>query len=201
MTEDMSKFDENSRAILENLHKSFLDTLRKREQEVLAYIIILLPTLGGFAGLSRLDLTEENTKFAFVVGTVGVIFLLLVGALYSLALGYNFRCIALQIAKLESPKCFRIAQYILKTWAFKPERFCKKYCWLPEIIKVFWLAFVSAIFGVSVLSVFNCYIQNVSERWISWVIIFWGTFSLLLSLLSPIYYGNKLQNICKEEVQ
>ena len=74
---------------LEGIHKQLLEALRHREQEIFHYLAILAPALGGFVWL----LYKGVNPFLFAVGTLGVLLLLLLGALYSLALGYNYRYI------------------------------------------------------------------------------------------------------------
>ena len=85
-------------AVLENMHKLLLQALRHREQEIVRYLAILGPALGGFAWLLYWSKDGVN----LTVGTMGVLFLLFLGAIYSLALGYNYRCIVLELAKLEA---------------------------------------------------------------------------------------------------
>jgi hypothetical protein len=90
--------------LLGKMHELLIESLRSREQEVFRYLAILVPALGGFAWL----LATKNTSIGlFVVGTMGAQFLLLLGALYSLSLGYNFRYITLELAKIESRLCGR----------------------------------------------------------------------------------------------
>jgi len=48
------------RAMLENMHKTFLEALRHREQEILRYIAILAPALAGFIWLLKLDLENKH---------------------------------------------------------------------------------------------------------------------------------------------
>ena len=66
-----------------NMHKTFLEALRHREQEIVRFVAILAPALGGFVWL----LTKDVTPYVFTVGTLGVLFFLLVGGVYCLALG------------------------------------------------------------------------------------------------------------------
>ena len=139
------------RIALENMHQLFLEALRHREQEIVPYLAIIGPALGGFVWL----LSATDRADVFIVGTIGVLLLLLFGAIYSLALGYNYRYITLELAKLE--KVLGITFAMLEGWPKSPKEFLKRYkifrcipwCTPPEVIKVFWEAFLFAIVGVS----------------------------------------------------
>src|SRR3989338_3054839 len=143
---------QNNRDVLMNMHQIFLETLRHREQEIFQYLAILGPALGGFGWLlfNRTGHEEE-----FVYGTFGVIALLFLCAVYSLTLGYNFRYIILQLAKLEI--FLDIKNVMLAGWPRDRRDFLKyklfgfiPYCVPPEIIKVFWLAFLGGIALVTI---------------------------------------------------
>ena len=140
---------------LVNMHKAFLDALRHREQEILRFVAILGTALGGFVWI----LGEEGMKepARFVVGTYGVLLVLVVGASYALALGYNYRYLTLQLAKLEAVANLRLKKSVLRHWPREPEEFEAKcrwgvipWCTPPGIIKVFWVAFLVSILWVSV---------------------------------------------------
>jgi len=92
----MSK-PENS--TLEGMQSSFLEALRHREEQIFRYLAILGPALGGFFWL--LVKAKTLTAGILTAGTIGIQLLLLLGAVYSLALGYNYRCVVLQLAKLQ----------------------------------------------------------------------------------------------------
>ncbi|MBW8017283.1 MAG: hypothetical protein FVQ82_13955 [Planctomycetes bacterium] len=191
--------DNDHRTALENMHKIFLEALRHREQEILRFLAILAPALGGFVWLLKLY-SEGNVKpVVFIVGTVGVIFLLMIGAVYSLALGYNFRMIIHQLASLESEKCLNIDKYILNSWPRKAEDFkkylFKKYPWCepPEIIKIFWLAFTIGIFGVMVVGFYVC------PKMGNLVTLFFGTICIITSAYIPIHFGKKIHSACDKE--
>ena len=85
-TERKGDLNKDQRMAVENMHKTFLEALRHREQEILRFIAILAPAMVGFIWLlNKVDLESEKGTFIFTVGTLGVLFLLLVGAVYSLA--------------------------------------------------------------------------------------------------------------------
>jgi hypothetical protein len=113
--EKRDKLDKVGWETAQNMHKTFLEALRHREQEILRFIAILAPALGGFIWLLILNDKKEVSLCVFSFGAIGVLFLLWVGAVYSLALGYNYRCITLQVAKLEAT-CLHIREFILKDW-------------------------------------------------------------------------------------
>lgn len=206
---------------LANMHQLFLEALRHREQEIFRYLAILGPALGGFIWLIH----TGTSCGAFVVGIVSVLLLLLLGAVYSLALGYNFRYITLQLAKLE--KKLKIEHYMLESWPRSRRQFLARYrlsrsiprfvrrrffgsfpkrssykpirktpwCTPPEIIKVFWWAFLAGIVGITVSA---CIVEPGLLLW--WVVIPLGFACLVVSsFLSPRYYGRKLHEACKQE--
>lgn len=177
--------------LLRDFHRLMLEALRQREQDVFRYIAILAPTLGGYIWLLRLDLATESD--IFVVGTLGVIFLLLIGAVYAVALGYNYRYITLQLAKLEN--LIDIRHFILAGWPRDVKVFGKKYgkwCSPPEVINVFWLAFLVAIAGVTVSAAFHI-------KPLPCFIIIAGLLADIVALFSPAYFGCKIKQKCDEE--
>ncbi|MHC4632121.1 MAG: hypothetical protein ACYS9C_12775 [Planctomycetota bacterium] len=192
------------RMALVNMHKTLLEALIHREQDIFRFLAILAPALGGFTWLIRFDSGCEGKSFAFIVGTAGVLLLLLTGAVYSLALGYNFRKITFQLSKMESGLCLDISQYILNKWKVEKVGLLKEYgtyCTPPEIIKVFWLAFILAIIGVTLSAymwVSNNNSDYVVEEFDSLLIV-WGVFCLIISLIAPFYYGCEIKKLaCKE---
>ena len=160
----------SSIATLASTHNKLLEALRHREQEIFQYVAILIPALGGFAWL----IYNPVGIFLFTSGTVGVLFLLFLGVLYSLNLGYNYRYITLQLAKLEVH--LGIKDSMLIGWVKTPQEFIDHYklscvsschpklcgllryfklcgrpwCTPPGIIKVFWCAFLAGILGVTI---------------------------------------------------
>ena len=189
----------DQRMVIENMHKIFLEALRHREQEILRFLAILAPALGGFIWLLKLYSDSNDKPVVFVAGTLGVLFLLMVGAVYSLALGYNFRTIIHQLATLESENCLNIDKFILESWPRETKDF-KKYifgtipwCDPPEIIKVFWVAFTIVIIGVTSV---GCFVCTTKGRW--FVLVF-GIICFFVSLCFPIYFGKKMHDSCDEE--
>lgn len=182
---------------LESMHKLLLEALRHREQEIVRYLAILGPALGGFVWLLH---SGTGSVDVFTVGTIGVLLLLLLGAVYSLALGYNYRYITLELAKLETLLGIRSA--MLESWPRSPKNFLDRYricccipwCTPPEVIKVFWWAFLVGIVGVTVTA---CLFK--AEPLVLALVIPSGTICLLIGLLSPICLGCKLRKQCKKE--
>lgn len=108
------------------MHNLLLEALRHREQDILRYLIFLGSALGGFAWL--LSPSVGGDSVLFVVGTIIAQGTLLLGALYSLALGYNFRYITLQLAKFESEEILALKDYVLCSWPRDPKDFRKRFC-------------------------------------------------------------------------
>lgn len=188
---------ESSATSLASVHKLLLEALRHREQEILRYLAILGPAIGGFVWLISLESIRTSV---FTVGTVGVLLSLLLGAIYSLALGYNYRYITLMLAKLET--LLHIKDAMLKGWPRSRAEFLDRYkrlcsipwCTPPEVIKVFWWAFLVGIIGVTLAaSVCKPEVQVVA------VVIPVGAICWLVGFLSPIYFGRKLRRQCEQE--
>jgi hypothetical protein len=139
------------------MHKAFLEVLRHREQEILQFVVLLGPALGGFIWLLSADLRES--PFRFVAGTYGVLLVLLMGAFYALALGYNYRYLTLQLAKLEKKNLLDLDDVVLASWPREYEEFENRNRWgvipwstPPGIIKVFWLTSLAGILGVTIVA-------------------------------------------------
>lgn len=224
---------------VENMHQLFLEALRHREQEIFHYLAILGPALGGFvwllytgsAGAQRVDdaplavAPGGLSVGVFVVGTVTVLLLLLLGAVYSLALGYNYRYITLQLAKLEGR--FQIKQYMLEGWPRSRRQFLARHqasrtiprfirrsgfgslqrrssyrrlrnipwCTPPEIIKVFWHGFLIALLGVALAA--SIYRPHAL---VLLTVIPLGVMCLFIGgCFFPHHYGRKLRKQCRQE--
>ncbi len=192
MTNDIPKHKidlELRNALLADFHRLMIEALRLREQDVFRYIAILAPALAGFIWLLA---SKEVAKPVFAAGTVGVVLLLCVGALYAVALGYNYRYVTLQLAKLRTK--LEISDYALSVWPADAKTFGKKHgrwCSPPEVIRVFWLTFLTFMIGVTAAA------WTIRELPCEAVII--CVLALLLSFLSPAFYGSKLQDTCDEE--
>ncbi len=141
--EDLSEL---KKAILPKFHALLLEALRQREQDVIRYIAILAPALGGYIWLLH---NVERDSDTFIFGTLGVLSLLLIGAVYSAALGYNYRIITFQLAKFECK--FGIKDFVLCGWPRTVEVFKKRYgtsCAPPTVINAFRWSFILTIIGV-----------------------------------------------------
>jgi hypothetical protein len=197
MQETEIKDEESSvrNSVLENMHQQLLEALRHREQEVIRYLAILGPALGGFIWLLQSDKTGEKV---FIIGTIGVQLLLLLGAAYSLALGYNYRYITLELAKLENH--LKIRDFVLVGWPRSSKEFmgryklfcCIPWCAPPEVIKIFWISFLVGIVGVTVASIYKLNTMPL-------IIIEGGILCFFVGWLLPIHFGTKLQKQCKKE--
>ncbi|HRY28400.1 MAG TPA: hypothetical protein P5079_00015 [Elusimicrobiota bacterium] len=179
-----------------------LEALRHREQEIFQYLAILGPALGGFIWLCY----KKEAASAFVPGTIGVLLALLLGAIYSLALGYNFRYIVFELAKLEIILGMKDA--MLLAWPRSVEAFRKSaflhHRWMPipwvtppEIIKIFWISFLVFILGVTAAAQRFKPI-GISEEHTK-LIIYVGGVSFLAGILTPILFGWKFLDKCKKE--
>jgi len=194
----MTKVNEQTQArkeeiqnmVLADMHKLFLEALRQREQDIMRYLAILGPALAGYIWL--LSKIDDIDKTIVTIGIAGIIFVLLVGAVYSVALGYNYRYITMQLAKMESK--MKIRPNILAAWPREVKDFRKIYCEPPEIIKVFWISFLTAIIGIGVAT---CFFEGFTIT--SCKIIPLSLFAFQVGFYSPIYYGRKLRKICKAE--
>jgi hypothetical protein len=176
-----------SNVALENLHRSLLDSLRKREENILQFIAILGPALGGYFWLIA-RMYDKNDMESFFIGTVSIIFFLSVGLHYSVALGFGFRAFQLQIKKLESN--FEIQDQILIAW--QKSQICYE---PPEIIKVFTISFLMAICAITVISICVC-CENVAFQ-LGLLIV--GTGNILLVILVCLCYKKKFQQIVRKE--
>ena len=204
-TEQKSNLKNEQRMAVENMHKTFLEALRHREQEILKYIALLAPALAGFIWLLKVDLSSENGTFIFTAGTLGVLFLLTVGAFYSLALGYNFRYVTLQLAKMESDYCLNIKEFILASWLRTAKQWEDKYekrkCLPPEIINIFFWSFIAATALIAITAIIflfakceNLYIQIC-------IILGWLALCIIFVYLGLMYYSRKFRDYCKKEVE
>jgi len=192
-------FDKEQRLMLEGMHKLLLETLRHREQEIFQYLVILGPALGGFILLY----VKKAIAEAFIAGTIGVLFSLLLGAFYSLSLGFNFRYIVLELAKLETILGVRDA--MLNGWPRKPEEFVKRYkklcfipwCTPPEIINFFYWAFLCGILGVT-LMIWH-YKPDSIDLEQQHLIQAIGLSCFAFGFFAPIWFGCKLQKQVEKE--
>jgi hypothetical protein len=195
-------------------HHLFLEALRHREQEVLTYLVIIGPALGGFVWLIS-KYPKEIGKGVFCFGAIGLIFIMLLGACYCIALGYNYRTLTFQIAKEE--KNMGISDTVLSAWPrdfsdwiertklghyfsflqrYKGSKvFDWAWCFPPELICVFWYAFV---IGIIYLTVVSCILAK--SILVRVVVAGFGLLCLKLSLFVPHIYGKKLRSVCQKEM-
>lgn len=202
-TDQKGNLNDEQRMTLVNMHKTFLEALRHREQEILRFIAILAPALGGFVWLLKQSLKNEHESYVFIVGTLGIQLFLLLGAVYSLALSYNYRLIIFQLATIEKKGCLNIDKYMLKIWPRKPCNFRKyifkilPWCDPPEIIKCFWLAFIIGIIGVTLAVQFIP--PTIKGCFGKWLIFGVGLLCFLISLFAPVYFGRKLHKVAYKQ--
>lgn len=182
-----------SKVVLGDMHRLLLETLRQREQQIIQYLAILVPAFTGFGWL--LWNKDTSHQDVFIYGTLAVLGLLLLGAFYSINLGYNYRYIILQLTKLEI--ILEVDKAMLAAWprtrkGFSRYKLCGiiPNCFPPGIIKIFWYAFIFGIFGVSSVSY---YITNQK------ILLIVGSISSVISLSLPFYYGQKFQALLDKE--
>lgn len=195
--DDLKSAFVHDRDALRDTHRLLLEALRHREQEIIQFLAILVPAMGAFGWLIK---SAHHKLTLFVGGTVGVLLLLLLGAIYSLALGYNYRYITLQLAKLEY--FLGISECILEAWPKSKNKFLKRcrilgipWCTPPEIIKVFWSTFLAVIVAVTITACF----AN-SEPIVLALVIPFGTLCFFIGfLVLPVHYGRKLHKTADEE--
>jgi len=196
-------------------HQLFLEALRHREQEVLKYLVIIGPALGGFVWLMS-KYPKEIDIWAFCFGSDGLMSTLLLGACYCIALGYNYRVLTFQIAKEE--KNMGVSGTVLSAWPSERNDWIERtklghyfgvlrryrdskvfdwpWCFPPELICVFWYAFV---IGIIYLTVATCIICS-QATCITMVVAGFGLLCLGLSLFVPHVYGRKLRSVCEKEM-
>ncbi len=202
--EKTANLTNDQRIAVENMHKTFLEALRHREQEILRFLAILAPALGGFIWLLKVYSEINVEPFVFIAGTFGVLFFLTIGAVYSLALGYNFRYVTLQIAKMESGYCLNIKEFMINSWERTANQWAEKYkkgrCFPPEIIKVFWFSFIIAKLLVVLAATFFLYTKCENMLVQIHTIIMVGIACIIVTLwIAPCYYGKKLSKACEDE--
>ena len=199
--------DENKNMDIEsarNMHQTFLEALRSREQEILQFIAILAPALGGFIWLVKIYFENDKMIHTLIAGTIGVLLLLCLGAMYALALGYNFRYITFQLAKMESINRLNIIKFILAGWDRTIDHWNEKYknkcCYPPEIILIFWFAFVIAQIFVTIAAVsVLCVTNKISFIYLCFIIVSGLICIAVSTYFGPTYYGKKFSDLCKRE--
>lgn len=204
-TEQKGNLNNDQRMAVENMHKTFLEALRHREQEILKYIAFLAPALAGFIWLLKVDLRSGNGPFIFTAGTLGVLFLLTVGVLYSLALGYNFRYVTLQLAKMESDYCLNIKEFILESWLRTAKQWEDKYekgkCLPPEIINIFFWSFIIATFLIAIMAILFLFATHENLYVQICIILGWLALCIIFVFRGLRHYSRKFRDYCKKEVE
>jgi hypothetical protein len=188
--------------IVKSEYKMLFEALRHREEAIIQYLAILGPALGGFVWL-LLNVGYDATKTkVFVVGTVGVMAVLWMGAMYSLALGFNFRYITLVLAKIEAK--LGADEFTILGWPRSPKAFLRKYrlcrmpwCTPPEIIWIFWISFL--IFIPTIAAVALIFINGKTAQW--FLMSCGVVFFLSAWLVAPIVYGFKLKYLIENELE
>lgn len=117
-------------------HKVLLEAMRARENEIVKFLGIMLPAVGGLAYLFAKQ--REILPEAFIVGIIIVQFLFCWGMNYALVLSYNYRCLQAQIKILESAA--NIDAAVLKKWQsfWLPAKFRRKVHERYSIDKSWW---------------------------------------------------------------
>ena len=186
-----------------NMQQQYLEALRSREKEALQYIVLLASSFGGFAwALKLLPLTEDN-YIAFTGIILAVLLILMLGAVYSLALGYNYRYLILQLRKVEN--ALGVTRHILCYWnrpiacQSEIDEECGDKFTPPEVIKQFWIAH---LWGIALVSFIGCIEVSRINIFIALIIAFLGVCICTLSAMYiPRLYFQKLVNIRTKEAK
>lgn len=189
----------NQQTMVRDKHKLFLQALRHREQQIVQFLAILVPALGAFLWLLRpvacVQCKEGSVPVSpelIATGAIAAIFLLCVGAVYAVALGFNFRSFVMQTAKIEAKTS--IQDYVLIGWPGKPSDFKTCYCTPPEMIMVFWLSFLAGIVGVALAAWYH-----VGNKPVFLLVALTAILALGVGGLAPLRYGCKLTKMADKE--
>jgi hypothetical protein len=156
---------------MDTLHASLLEAMRSREQEILQFLAIIAPAVGGFVYLVYKLVNWEMSVFVFALGVGGIVSVLFVGCNYCAALAYNYRTLVRQLVATQ--EVLGITDAIQGTWPRTPAdcngraqighafpwilalgkkvpclyALCKRvvdkpWCDPPESVKVFWRSFL-----------------------------------------------------------
>ena len=186
-----------------NMQQQYLEALRSREREVLQFIVLLATALGGFAWLikalfyGRPELFYERPEpfpekiYFFAFGALSILLLLLLGAMYTLALSYNYRSILLQLRKIEM--ALGVNMDILCAWSYAKCEFSN-----PEILKHFYHAYLVGSLLVFTLSEYIFYICKYYLHLYFLGIVFALALSYIYGFL-PIRYDMKIKELCQKE--
>lgn len=192
------KSSQSNETMIENTHKLFLEALRHREHQIVQFLAILVPTLGAFLWLLRPVKCEEGTlpvsPELIATGAIAAIFLLCVGAVYAVTLGYNFRSVVMQMAKIEWKK--NIRGYTLNAWPRCPNDFKTCYLRPPEMIMVFWVSFLVGIVGVAGAAWYH--LNSIPA---CCLVMLFAFMALMVTVLIPLLYGCKLTKMAEKETE
>lgn len=188
------------RELLSKWIELYLLTLSQREQDIIKFLAILGPAIGGFFYLLVNRDSTAISGLVFNAGILGIELVLFFGAWYASALGYNYRTITLQLIKVAIEADVIIVK--LKAWPHKMEtypdsmpQFCgRKLCVPPEIIKVFWMAFLVSLALVAIVSFFAS-----KDDWGRTLSALGGILGLAGAITPMFRYGKKLEKICQAE--
>ncbi|MFB3894514.1 MAG: hypothetical protein ACE15C_21135 [Phycisphaerae bacterium] len=192
-------------------HQLFLEALRHREQEVFHYLAILGPALGGFVWLAT-KYPKDITAVTFCVAAIALEGLLVLGAWYCAALGYNYRCITMLLSKEE--KALGLTSAALESWADAPGTLGDRttlghyfgwvrgwawlsnrpWCFPPELVVVFWWAFLVCTAFLTVATVAIC-----DWGWPVGFTVICGVSAFILSIVAPWHFGKKLRSVRDQE--
>ncbi len=175
-----------------NMQQQYLEALRNREREAVQFIVLLASALGGFAWALKLVPDLKDNLLSFVAISVGVLILLMLGAAHSLALGYNYRYLILQLRKVET--ALSVKQYVLRAWD-KPiscrnetDPACDHEFTPPEIIKQFWIAY---LWGIAVVASTASIVVSQVEIFVATLVAFLGIYLIILGAkyIPSVYLG------------
>ena len=172
-----------------NMQEQYLQALRSRESEVLQFITLFVSALGGFAWVLERAYSQQGNisseaLYYYIPTIMAILLILTLGATHTLALGYNYRSVVLQLRNVE--RKLDVESVILKEWIETSQKYKFK---LPEMLKVFFVAYCLGIILVTTVSVLYALLQK-SE----FVVYFILPFSLAMMLLI-IHIYNKYNNI------
>ncbi len=184
-----------------NMQQQYLEALRNREREAVQFIVLLASALGGFAWALKLVPDLKDNLLSFVAISVGVLILLMLGAAHSLALGYNYRYLILQLRKVKN--ALGVKQYVLRAWdkpiscSSETDQACEDKFTPPEIIKQLWIAY---LWGIAVVASTASIVVSQVEIFVATLVAFLGICLIILGAkYIPSVYLGKLNAIKRGE--
>lgn len=206
-------FEKNRLQMVTNMHQSLLNALRQREADIIKFLAILGPALAGFVYL--LINFKPWRPIPFIVGTIGIQFILAVGGVYAVVLGYNFRSILYQMKRIEHST--GLNEFMLNKWSVYPckpksknsgnnktskvDRLGAKGC-PPEIIRVFWISFIVLILAITIAADYIlCDKTDDSSTRAIVAISISGLVWLMCPILATWCYKRKLMKLYLSEVR